>query len=568
MTVSLLIFFAILFVLVCVLRVARIGALVAFLLVGVLSGPYVLDLFKLTDTWTFLGDLGIIFLWFTLGLEINMRRLWDMRRTIFGFGAAQVLMVAFMMFPILMGITPWSVLGCIMVALLLAMSSTSEDMQLLTDRNQLNTNMGRQTFSILLFQDLLSIPLLAMLPVFAGKSFNLGATAIDILVLSVALVVGVVVVGRFVLNPLMRLVAKLKSREAFLLTIMLNIIVWALVMNWMGLPPGLGAFLAGMLLSETIYRHQVSAEISPYSMLFLAFFFIALGMGLNLPLLGENWYVILAGVIGLVVIKFAAIFIVARVRHVSVPDASMIALILAQGGEFGLLMLQTMKASGIDALPVAHQEILTAIIIISIMLTPILMAVFDMMRRRGWILSKYPMRTIEDIDKSIRPVVIICGFGRVGQIVAQMLTAENIPYIAIDLDANAVMMGRERGFNVMYGNTCSDAVLRDFGLSPRRTRAVVVALDNIATARNTISTVRNIAPRVKIFARARNLADTHELLKQGVTQALPETIESSFFLGYGVLSHLGISDAKIEHLLDNLRADNYSGIEQTIADRA
>ncbi len=568
MTVSLLIFFAILFVLVCVLRVARIGALVAFLLVGVLSGPYVLDLFKLTDTWTFLGDLGIIFLWFTLGLEINMRRLWDMRRTIFGFGAAQVLMVAFMMFPILMGITPWSVLGCIMVALLLAMSSTSEDMQLLTDRNQLNTNMGRQTFSILLFQDLLSIPLLAMLPVFAGKSFNLGATAIDILVLSVALVVGVVVVGRFVLNPLMRLVAKLKSREAFLLTIMLNIIVWALVMNWMGLPPGLGAFLAGMLLSETIYRHQVSAEISPYSMLFLAFFFIALGMGLNLPLLGENWYVILAGVIGLVVIKFAAIFIVARVRHVSVPDASMIALILAQGGEFGLLMLQTMKASGIDALPVAHQEILTAIIIISIMLTPILMAVFDMMRRRGWILSKYPMRTIEDIDKSIRPVVIICGFGRVGQIVAQMLAAENIPYIAIDLDANAVMMGRERGFNVMYGNTCSDAVLRDFGLSPRRTRAVVVALDNIATARNTISTVRNIAPRVKIFARARNLADTHELLKQGVTQALPETIESSFFLGYGVLSHLGISDAKIEHLLDNLRADNYSGIEQTIADRA
>ena len=568
MTVSLLIFFAILFVLVCVLRVARIGALVAFLLVGVLSGPYVLDLFKLTDTWTFLGDLGIIFLWFTLGLEINMRRLWDMRRTIFGFGAAQVLMVAFMMFPILMGITPWSVLGCIMVALLLAMSSTSEDMQLLTDRNQLNTNMGRQTFSILLFQDLLSIPLLAMLPVFAGKSFNLGATAIDILVLSVALVVGVVVVGRFVLNPLMRLVAKLKSREAFLLTIMLNIIVWALVMNWMGLPPGLGAFLAGMLLSETIYRHQVSAEISPYSMLFLAFFFIALGMGLNLPLLGENWYVILAGVIGLVVIKFAAIFIVARVRHVSVPDASMIALILAQGGEFGLLMLQTMKASGIDALPVAHQEILTAIIIISIMLTPILMAVFDMMRRRGWILSKYPMRTIEDIDKSIRPVVIICGFGRVGQIVAQMLTAENIPYIAIDLDANAVMVGRERGFNVMYGNTCSDAVLRDFGLSPRRTRAVVVALDNIATARNTISTVRNIAPRVKIFARARNLADTHELLKQGVTQALPETIETSFFLGYGVLSHLGISDAKIEHLLDNLRADNYSGIEQTIADRA
>ena len=567
MTTAILIFFAILFVLMCMLRVARIGALVAFLVAGIISGPYVLNLFQLSDTWTFLGDLGILFLWFSLGLEINMRRLWDMRRTIFGFGAAQVLMVAVMMFPILAGLTSWSMLGCIMVALLFAMSSTSEDIQLLTDRNQLNTNMGRQTFSILLFQDLLSIPLLAMLPVFAGKSFNLGATAIDVLVLSVALIVGVVVVGRFILNPLMRLVARLKSREAFVLAIMLNIIIWAAVMDFIGLPVGLGAFLAGMLLSETIYRHQVDAEISPYAMLFMAFFFISLGMGLNLPFLGQYWYIILAGVAGLAIVKFIAIFIVARVRHVSTPDATMIALILAQGGEFGLLMLQTMKSSGIDALPQTHQEILTAIIIVSIMLTPILLAVFDWLRWHGIILSRYPINTDEPVDKSNRPVVVICGFGRVGQIIAQMLAAKNIPYVAIDLDVNAVMIGREHGYNVVYGNTSNDAVLRDFGLAPRRTRAVVVALDNIATARRTIHTVRNIAPRVKIFARARNLADTHELLKLNVTEALPETIESSFMLGSGVLSHLGVPDSKIAALLDTMRADNYSGIDGTIADR-
>lgn len=567
MTPAILIFFAILFVLVCILRVARIGTLVAFLLAGIVSGPYVLNLFQLSETWAFLGDLGMLFLWFNLGLGINMRRLWDMRRTIFGFGAAQVLMVAFMLFPILAGITPWSMLGCIMVALLLAMSSTSADMQLLVDRNQLNTNMGRQTFSILLFQDLLSIPLLAMLPVFAGKSFNLGATAIDIVVLSVALILGVVVVGRFILNPLMRLVAKLKSKEAFLLTIMLTIIGGAIVMDLIGLPTGLGAFLAGMLLSETIYRHQISAEITPYSMLFLAFFFIALGMGLNLSLLGQNWYIVLAGVIGLVFIKFAAIFIVARVRHVSVPDSAMIALILAQGGEFGLLMLQTMKTAGIDALPQSHQEILTAIIIVSIMLTPILLALFDYLRRRGKILSAYPLRSIDERDKSIKPAVIICGFGRVGQIIAEMLAAENIPYVAIDLDVNAVMIGRERGFNVVYGNTSTDAVLRDFGLAPRRTRAVVIALDNVATARDTIHAVRNIAPRVKIFARARNLADTEELLKEGVTQALPETIESSFMLGTGILSHLGVSESKIRNLLTELRTDNYAGVGKTISDK-
>ena len=219
------------------------------------------------------------------------------------------------------------------------------------------------------------------------------------------------------------------------------------------------------------------------------------------------------------------------------------------------------------ALPETHQEFLTAIIIVSIMLTPILVAIFDFLRRRGWILSRYPMRTIADIDSSVKPAVVICGFGRVGQIVAQMLESQKIPYVALDLDVNAVMLGRERGFNVVYGNTKNEAVLRDFGVAPRRTRAVVIALDNVATARDTILTVRQIAPRAKIFARARNLADTQELLKLGVTQALPETIESSFLLGTGVLEYLGVSAGKIDNLLTYLRSDNYSGVEQTIADR-
>ena len=168
MSLSVLIFFAILFGLVFMLRAARIGTVVAFLFAGILSGPFVLNLFQLTDTWTFLGDLGIIFLWFNIGLQINMKRLWQMKRTIFGFGAAQVMMVAVMLFPILHTMTSWTIMGAIMVALLLAMSSTSEDLQLLADRDELNTNMGHQTFSILLFQDLLSIPLLAMLPVLRG----------------------------------------------------------------------------------------------------------------------------------------------------------------------------------------------------------------------------------------------------------------------------------------------------------------------------------------------------------------------------------------------------------------
>lgn len=566
MSLTLLAFVAVVFALVAFLRVARIGALVAFLFAGVVSGPYVLNLFHLTDTWTLLGDLGIMFLWFTMGLNINMKRLWTLRHSIFGFGAAQVLMVATMLFPLLFGLTGWPIIGCVMVALMLSMSSTSEDMQMLADRNQINTDMGRQTFSILLFQDLLAIPLLAMMPVLAGRTFNFGATAIDVFVWSVALVLGVVIVGRFVLNPLMRLVSRLKSKEAFLLAIILNIIVWAAVAHAAGVPAGLGAFLAGMLLSETIYSHQVSAEISPYAMLFLAFFFISLGMGLNLPVLGQYWYVVLFGVIGLIAAKFVAIFMVARVRHVNVPDAAMIALILSQAGEFGLLMLQTMRTSGIDALPPVHQEILTAIIILSIMMTPLLMMVYDWLKRSGRLFSQSIAQGLTARPAQV-PSVIICGFGRVGQIVAQMLGAQNIPYVAIDMDVDTVLLGREHGFNVVYGNSTNADVLRDMGLQPRKTRAVVIALDNAATAHDTAITVREIAPRVKIFARARNLTESKLLLADGANVALPETIESSLFLGYGVLEHLGASERSVAALLARMRAGNYSSVIEPVSDQ-
>lgn len=563
-SLSILLFVTVVFGLVFALRLARIGALVAFLLAGIIAGPYVLNLFQLTDNWAILGNLGIMFLWFMLGLGINMRRLWGLRRAIFGFGAAQVLMVVAILFPLLFGVTGWSIMGCVMVALMLSMSSTSEDVQLLSDRNQVNTEMGRQTFSILLFQDLLAIPLLAMMPVLSGKSFNFGATAIDVLVWSVVLILGVVIVGRFVLNPLMRQVARLKSKEAFLLAILLNIALWASIAEWIGMPVGLGAFLAGMLLSETIYNHQVTAEISPYAMLFLAFFFISLGMGLNLSVLGQYWYIVAAGVIGLIAAKFVAIFMVARVRHVSLPDAIMIALVLSQAGEFGLLMLQTMRSSGIDAIPAQHQEILTAIIMLSIMATPIILAVFDRLQRTGKLFSPNLMPSRPRVSDT--PKVVICGFGRVGQLVAQMLQAQKISYVALDMDVNIVMLGREHGYNVVYGNSTNADVLTDIGLNPHKTRAVVVALDNASTARDTVITVREIAPRIRVFARARNLTESKLLVKEGAQIALPETIESSLFLGYGVLEHLGVSQNALTRILNELRQDNYARVEDPISD--
>ena len=564
MSTATLIFFVIAFISVFFMRFFRMGTLLAFLLTGVLAGQHVFGLFELSGTWNFLGELGIMFLWFNIGLQINMKRLWQLRRTIFGLGASQVLMVAVMLFPILAGVTDWTLIGTIMIALILAMSSTSEDLQILIDRNQLQTNMGRQTFSILLFQDLLSIPLLAMLPVMAGKSINLGASIIDILVMSVGLILGVIIVAKFILNPLLHLVAKVQSHEALVLAIMVNIAVWAVVLNLMGLPPALGAFLAGMLMSETVYRHQINASIEPYSTLFLAFFFIVLGMGINVPFLMGHKMMVFMGVIGLVLIKFLALYMVARVRHVSWRDASLMSLILAQGGEFGLLILQTMKTNGIKAIPAAHQEILTAIIIVSIMLTPILLVVYDHMFKAGKSFNKDEVKKLSERVKEETPTVVICGFGRMGQIVAQMLTAENISYVAIDGNVDQVILARESGYNVIYGDSKKESILLAAGLKPRKTKAVVISLNDEVVAHEIVHTLNTIAPRMKIFARAHSLKSSKELLSLGVKSATPEIIESSFILGEQVLSSVGLSQAKIDALMDCLRADGYANVGKPI----
>ena len=564
MSTATLIFFAIAFIAVFFMRLFRMGTLLAFLLTGILAGQHVFGLFELSGTWNFLGNLGIMFLWFNIGLQINMKRLWQLRRTIFGLGASQVLMVAVMLFPVLVGLTDWTLISTIMISLILAMSSTSEDLQILMDRSQLQTHMGRQTFSISLFQDLLSIPLLAMLPVMAGKSINLGASAIDILVMSLGLILGVIIVSKFIINPLLHVVAKVKSQEALVLSIMVNIAVWAVVLDMMGLPPALGAFLAGMLMSETVYRHQVTAVIEPYATLFLSFFFIVLGMGINLPFLTQHLDLVLIGVASLIVIKFVALYMVARVRHMPVREASLMSLILAQGGEFALLILQTMKTNGIKAIPAAHQEVLTAIIIVSIMMTPILLLLYDQLLKSGFLSNgKLKKNLTEKINEEV-PEVVICGFGRMGQIIAQMLSVENISYVAIDANVDEVIMARESGYNVIYGDSKKEAILRAAGLKPRKTRAVVISLNDGVVAQEIVHTLNSFAPRIKVFARAHSLKASKDLLNLGVKSATPEIIESSFIIGSEVLANIGLPQSKIDALTGYLRANGYKNVGKPI----
>ena len=563
MNLSILVILGIAFGLVYLLRVAHIGTLLAFLFAGIAAGPHGFGFWELTDTWAFLGEIGIVFLWFSMGLELNTRRLWQMRDTIFRFGAAQVLVVAAMLFPILFGITAWGVLPVAMACLLLSMSSSSSDLDLLAQRNELQTTMGRQTFSILLFQDLLAIPLIAMVPIFAGRQFNLGAEIIDITVMSIGLIIGVVFIGRLVMQPMMRHISKLKSKEASLIAIFLNIIGWVVVMEFLGLPPAIGAFLGGMMLSETLYRHQIQTEIAPYRILFLSFFFIALGMGLDMPMLAQNWWVVIFGAIGLVAVKFFAIYIVARLRKVHSREAFLIALILAQGGEFGLLILQMMKQNGIEAIPFQHSEILMSIIVVSMIMTPILLAIYDRLYKSGKLISGGRAKKV-NFDVTQKPEVIICGFGRVGLTIAKMMESQNIPYAAIDMNVDAVVRGRNDGYNVFYGDTAKVGVLTEIGLAPKKTRAVVIALDNAHIAKSTVRTIKQVAKNVRIFARARTLDEAKILQKEGAKLALPETIESSFMLGEQVLLDLGIDCDRIDVLMTRLRGDNYATLSKIL----
>jgi voltage-gated potassium channel Kch len=298
-------------------------------------------------------------------------------------------------------------------------------------------------------------------------------------------------------------------------------------------------------------------------MLFVGLFFIALGMGLDLGHLWKNIWIIAGGAAGLVAVKFAAIFIAARIRGTSNRQGFLIALILAQGGEFGLLLLQTIKIGGIGVLPAEHAEILTAVIILSMALSTLALSLYDKLNEKGLL---YSLKKAYKYDSTaVRPHVLICGFGRVGMTIAKMLSLRGIPYIAIDMDVDRVADGRDAGFNAVYGDTTRGDILAQFGLAPRMTRAAIVALDNAAVAKKTVRAIRQIAPRVKIFARARNLSESKILISEGARVALPETIESSFLLGHGVLAEMGASEREIKSIMSKMRGNDYEVISGILA---
>ena len=528
----------------------RVSPVLGYLLVGYLIGPYGLGLFAGQWPWLAylsipeisgvqaLAELGVVFLLFVIGLELSLGRLWALRRLVFGLGSLQVLVSALAIAAVA-GLLGSSATAATLIGASLALSSTAIVMQLLAERRQLGTPLGRAAFSILLLQDLAVVPILFLVGVLGAQQGG-GVLLPLLLALGKALLVmaAIFVVGRMLLRPLMRLVARARSPEMFMAAILLIAIGSASLTAIAGLSMALGAFLAGLLLAETEFRHEIEVDIEPFKGLLLGLFFVSVGMGIDARLVASNLGAILATLLALVAAKALIIYLLARAFGLSRALALETGLLLGQAGEFAFVVLGL--ASQMTLLPSSDIQFLLIVVSLSMLLTPGLAALArrwaaGMVRREPEHGQPEPM-ALDGIEGH----VVIAGFGRVGQALARVLDSERLSYVALDLDAEHVARARAESLPVFYGDASRLDMLRRAHLATAR--ALVVTMDSAQAAEHIVRAVRQFAPELPIYARARDRAHGRRLLQQGATEVTPETIEASLQLAARVLVSTGFSE--------------------------
>ncbi|ODA67620.1 Glutathione-regulated potassium-efflux system protein KefC [Methyloligella halotolerans] len=528
-------------------RWLQISSVLGYLIAGVLIGPFGLGLiYSLYDVENILSfaELGVVMLLFLIGLELRPIRLWSMRSAIFGLGGMQLLATA-----ILLGVGAvlfqLDINQAIFIGLALSLSSTAFAIQILNEKGEMTSRHGRLGFTVLLFQDLAAIPLIALVPVFAvgmgeGSKMDLQAAA-----LAIGTIVGVVVVGRFVLARVFRLVAITDVPEAMTATALLTVVGVALVMEEAGLSAALGAFIAGALLADSEYRHQIEADIAPFEGLLMGLFFLAIGMTVNFSILLDQPILILGLAGGLIAIKAAVLYLLGRWWGLSNGPAVRLGLVLSQGGEFGFVLFQAGVAERVIDTPLGN--LLTLAVTLSMAATPLLLRLDDMIR--GYFKEEAPdYETPPEADGH----VIVAGFGRFGQIVARVLRARHIPFTALDISVTQVDFVRRFGSNIYYGDAARLDILR--AAQADKARAFVLAIDDVEASVRVAETVRQNFPDLPIYARARNRTHVHQLMELGITDIQRETFLSALELTRGVLGGLGLSPREVKRLTDTFKA--------------
>lgn len=537
----------------------RVGPVLGYLVAGVVIGPYGLRLIANDADIRHLAELGVVFLLFAIGLELKLSRLLVMRRLVFGLGSLQVLVTGAILAVIAwsVGVTPEA---AVVAGAALGLSSTAVVLQILTERGELNSRTGRVAFAILLMQDLAVVPLLSLVSILSGEAPSISAALGLAALQAAAVVVGIIAVGRFLLRPVLRLIAASNSTEIFAAAAVLVVLGTSWLTAQVGLSMALGAFLAGLMLAETEFRHQVEADILPFRGFLLGLFFMTVGMSVDLGLVMREAATVAAIVIGLVATKFLVNFGLCRLFGFSNRVSIHAGMLLAQGGEFGFVLFGLAGALGVMALD------LTNILILSISLTMIATPFLAALAARiSAGLPDHAVVTPSRLDEAgeMSDHVIIAGFGRVGQTVARMLEAESIPYLALDLHADRVAEGLTRGLPVFYADASRPEVLRLAGAA--HARAVVLTLDHAGRAERAVSILRQAFPELRVFARARDRSHSKILQQVGATQAVPETLEASLQLGATVLRAAGVTSGEVGRLLDEFRADDYARLDTAIS---
>ncbi|MCX7286360.1 MAG: monovalent cation:proton antiporter-2 (CPA2) family protein [Rhodobacterales bacterium] len=523
---------------------AGLGSVLGYLAAGLAIGPFGLRLFSDPMAILHVAELGVVMFLFIIGLEMQPSRLWAMRRDIFGLGLAQVLVSMGLLS--LVGLA----LGYPFAPALVAgtgfvLTSTAIVMQMLEERGTISAPKGQRIVSILLLEDLAIVPLLALVAFLApgGEALTMADRAQGI-ALGLGAIAVLILAGRYLLNPIFSLLAAAQAREVMTAAALLVVLGAALWMQVGGLSAAMGAFLAGVLLSESSYRHQLEADVEPFRGLLLGLFFLAVGMALDLSVVARNWQLILIAVVALTLLKMLAIYSVARLFKASHREAMERLVLMAQGGEFAFVLYAAALSVGL--INADENATLTAIIILSMVMTPLFVILHDRLMPAAQV-STEGLPAPEDDGSA----VVLIGFGRFGQVVSQPLLRMGHSLTIIDTDPGAITSARDFGFKVYFGDGTRLDILHAAGAS--HARAIVIAVDNPGAATRIAEMLHHECPQIPVFSRSFDRRHSLALIKAGVERPVRETFESALALGTMLLRDFGADEERIAEVLSEVR---------------
>ena len=535
------------------------GSIIGYLAAGIAIGPWGLKLVTNVQDILHFAEFGVVLMLFLIGLELEPSRLWKLRRPIFGWGSAQVFACAVALW--LVGVVagaPWKT--SLVAALGLALSSTAIALQVFGERNLLPTTSGQAGFSILLFQDVAAIPILALIPVLgiAVGGDDVSSTGAKLMEIAkiIAVIGGIILGGRILLRPILRWIARSKTPEIFTAASLLLVVAIAALMQLVGRSMALGAFLAGVLLADSEYRRELETDIEPFKGLLLGLFFIAVGMSIDFGVLLRSPGLMAAVVVGFIAVKMVVIYVIAKLMGVPFQERPVFTLLLAQGGEFAFVVFQA--AQGAEVFNKEMASILIGAVALSMLLSPLLLVLIDKLILPRYAASAGP--AMEEISEQQTAPIVIAGFGRYGQIIGRMLSAEGIPVTVLDHDAELIEAIRPFGFKVFYGDATRLDLLRTAGAATAK--ILVLAVDDKAQSLKIVDIAREHFPQLQIVARARDVTHWNELRDRNVMLVERELFESSLRSGRSVLELLGHSPHEARQKAMRFRRHNLALFEE------